>query len=109
MYLIDGFQTTSQKINCKKVHNEIIVREANLDDVMDIHNLLIEFNRYYRSAPLFLNREIESVEEIGNLITNPNSVIFIGEVNKTIIGIIDVVIVDEKNKITLTDNIWDNF
>ena len=62
---------------------------------------LTEFNEYYRSAPLFLKRDIETQEEVKKYIIGENNAIFIALKENKIVGFINIRKSEENDQITL--------
>lgn len=100
LYVVDAFQDVN--FECKKrENNEFQIRKAEIKDIKNIHSILTEVNDYYQSAPLFLKRDIEKLEEVEECISGKNDVIFIALKANNIVGFINIRISEENDQITL--------
>ncbi|MBN2442713.1 MAG: GNAT family N-acetyltransferase [Spirochaetales bacterium] len=100
LYVVDAFQDVKYHFN-KRKNSDFQIRKAQIQDSNDIHELLMEFNEYYRSAPLFLKRDVETHEEVESYITGENNVIFVALKEDKIVGFINVRVSEENDPITL--------
>jgi len=100
LYIVDAFQDVKYEYN-KRENNDFQIRKAEIEDIKDIHLLLTEFNEYYRSAPLFLKRDIETQEEVKEYIIGENNAVFIALKENKIVGFINIRKSEENDLITL--------
>jgi len=100
LYVVDAFQAVEYKIDTYE-NNNFQTRKAETGDITGIYSLLTEFHEYYKSAPLFLKREMETEEKIKEYISGNNNAVFIALKEHKIIGFINVTISEENDHITL--------
>ncbi|MCM1989361.1 GNAT family N-acetyltransferase [Oceanirhabdus seepicola] len=96
-YLIDAFNDVNIHSNEKSVCE---VRKATAENIDILYELVEESNKYYASAPLFLNREEYSKEEILEFISRDN--VFIAWDKEVPVGFINLSIADDNDVINMT-------
>jgi GNAT superfamily N-acetyltransferase len=96
-YLVDAYTHTNKTLAANSAFE---VREAKLQDADLLYDLVEESRAYYKSAPIFLNREQCSREDIENVI-NRNKV-FIAWEARNAVGFIHVGISQTYNIIDLS-------
>ena len=96
-YLIDAFTLTDFRINTT---NNYKIRKAELRDVDALYDLVEESREYYSSAPIFLNRDKYSIEDLSEIVQNSN--VFLAYDDNNAIGFINVSVSNRDNIIELS-------
>ena len=96
-YLIDAFTLTDFRINTT---NNYKIRKAELRDVDALYDLVEESREYYSSAPIFLNRDKYSIEDLSEIVQNSN--VFLAYDDNNAIGFINVSVSNSDNIIELS-------
>lgn len=85
-YLIDAF---AKPLPLKQhSNNQVVIRRADSDDLIDLNELVIKSSEYYASSPIFLMREEISMEQLAEIVANGNVFIAIETEQEKMIGFI---------------------
>jgi len=101
LYVVDAFRSAELPVDVRPAETRATIRQATANDAAALYELLVEFDGHYRASPLFLVREMESVDDVADCITIENGAVFVAEVDGSIVGFANVVIADESSPITL--------
>lgn len=96
-HLIDAFGSLNIKSDSEYLFE---IKKAGTEDINTLHELIEESDEYYKSAPLFLNRDKISKEEISELISKSN--VFIAWDKEKAVGFINLSIAKYNNPIDMS-------
>lgn len=100
LYAVDAFQDSHYEVT-SLVKQDVQIRKADINDAGGIHTLLRTFHDYYQRAPLFLKRELETIDDIHACLVGEEKAVFVALKDEHVIGFMNVITSEGFDPITL--------